>query len=145
MLTLNQIVSELRTIQANHKQLKSFEFVNGTFDFGASGALTYPFLGVISQQGSISGKVLTSKFNLFFADLVHKDQENDDEVWSDMQLVALDVFAEFREWLMTNNIELVGDATFSDFYESWDDEVSGWQLEITINQFYARDTCQIPN
>lgn len=144
MLTLNQIVKKIEEIATAHKQINDFAFVNGTFDFGADGAYTYPILGLITQPGTINGKVLTNKFTLFFCDLEHKDQSNDVDVWSDQQQVLLDVYAEWRTWLMNNDIELDGAATISDFVEMWDDEVAGWQIDIAINQFYSRDTCQIP-
>lgn len=143
MLTLNQIIAELTTIQENHAQLNSF-FFGDPYEMGASESMTYPLLGIALLPGSISKGVNTTKFLLYVADLVNKDESNENEVLSDMQLVALDVYADFWEYLENNSIELARDAAFSSFTERWDDEVSGWQMEIEVRQFYSKDTCQIP-
>lgn len=141
--TLNQIVKKLEDLQIKHLQLNDFYFGN-PWEYGADGAISYPFMGAQLLPGSVARGVVTKRFLLFFADLVNKDEGNETEVLSDMELVALDIFAQFIEWCDENNIEVSRDAALSDFTEKWDDEVSGFQIEVTMNLFYSKDTCQVP-
>ena len=143
MLSLNQIVLKLQNLQENHGQLNDFYFGN-PYEIGASNPVTYPLMAAALNPGNLSKRTQSMKLLLVFADLVNKDESNETEVLSDMQLVAMDIYAQLWEYLDDNNISLSPDATFSSFTESWDDEVSGWQIEISIDQFYSRDTCQVP-
>lgn len=143
MLTLNQIISQLRTIRENHAQLNSFYF-GDPFEMGASESEVYPIMGAALLPGTLAKRQKSTKLLLYVADLVNKDESNENEVLSDTELIILDVYAQLWEYLEENAIELSPDATFSSFTEEWDDEVSGWQIEINLNQFYSRDTCQVP-
>lgn len=105
----------------------------------------YPILGAALQAGSLAKRQSNTKLLLYVADLVNKDESNETEVLSDTQLILMDVYAQFWEYLEENSIELSPDATFSSFTERWDSEVSGWQIEVDIKQFYSRDTCQVPS
>lgn len=143
MLSLNQIVQKLQDLQENHGQLNDFYF-GDPYEIGASSPVTYPLMAAVLNPGTLSKRTQSMKLLLIFADLVNKNEDNETEVLSDTQLVAMDIYAQLWEYLDENGISLSPDATFSSFTESWDDEVSGWQLEITIDQFYSRDTCQVP-
>jgi len=143
MLTINQIVNKLQEIQEEHAQLNDFRF-GDPFEYGANNPIEYPFLGAALVPGSLEKRKQNIKLLLFVADLVNKDESNETEVLSDTQLILLDIYAQLWEYLEENSIELAANATLSDFTERWDDEVSGWQTEITISQFYSRDTCQVP-
>lgn len=143
MLTLNQIVAKLQNLQENHGQLNDFYF-GSPYEIGASAPVTYPLMATALNPGSLSKRTQSMKLLLVFADLVNKDESNETEVLSDLQLVAMDIYAQLWEYLDENNIKLADGATLSSFTENWDDEVSGWQIEISIDQFYSRDTCQVP-
>jgi hypothetical protein len=142
MLTLNQIVAKLREIREAHSQLNSFYFGDPD-DAGVT--FTYPVMGLIIQPGSIARRIKSTKFVLYFSDLVTKDLSNKIEVQSDMERVALGVFAQFWDYLEDNNIQLVTEATFSPFENAGPDSAWGWQVDLTINQFYSKDSCQEPS
>ena len=144
MQTLNQIVRKLNQLQQGHEQLNSFYF-GDPWEIEASGEISYPLFGATIQPGNLSKRVQSTKIIFWFAGLVSKDEHDETEVLSDMQLIAMDIFAQFWEWCDVNQIELIPDAPFSTFTEKWDSEVSGWQMEVTMNQFYSRDTCQVPS
>ena len=141
MLTLNQILKKFEEIQTEHAQLNSFYF--GDYASIGSG-LTYPIMGCDLLPGNLEKGIVTTKFAIFFADMVVDDTWNKNDILSDMQLVALDVYAQIWEYFERNGIELSKDTPLGDFTERWDDSAFGWQMELTINQFYSRDTCQVP-
>jgi hypothetical protein len=97
----------------------------------------------VLEPSVVSGKTLTMNFNLLFMDLVNKDEGNETEVLSDMQLVGLDVLYQLQHpdyaWtLQTDNI------TIEDFTERLDDEVSGVLLKISLKIPSPYDRCAIP-
>lgn len=144
MPSLRQIVKKAEEIAENHQQLNSFYFGH-PFEIGASSAVSYALMGLHVNPGSISKGVHLEKLSFYFADLVNKDEGNETEVLSDLRRVAMGVFGQFRDWCQLNKIVLVRDAELSPFWENWDDEVCGWQMDVTIQQFYDANACQEPS
>jgi hypothetical protein len=143
MQTLNQIKKKLKELQESHLQLNDFFF--GSFHrIGASASVTYPLFAADLLPSGISRRVDTTKMIFVFAGKVKRDVSNELEVKSDMKLAALDIFAQFYDWCEQNGIELSPDATLNDFDEAWDDDVAGYEMEISFNQFYERNACQTP-
>lgn len=140
MLSLNQIIAQLQTIQRNQGQINDFYF-GDPFEITTA---KYPLLGVSLLPGTVSKGINTTRLLLFVADLVDEDESFENEVLSDTQLMALDVYAKFWGYLEDNSIELSRDAAFSSFTERFDDRVSGWQIEIDVRQFYSKNECQVP-
>jgi hypothetical protein len=147
MLTLNQIIQILNNKQSNHAQLSNGTFLFGDpWEFGAENAITYPLMGVTLNNSSLTGNIFSTSFNIFFCDLVHKDEGNENEVLSDMQRVALDVWSQIKDELEDAYDATVNQtAQLTDFTERFDDEVTGWQMDISIEQFYDQSTCDVPD
>lgn len=144
MKTLNQIKSKLNELASQHLQINSFRFYGDPPErFDLQGE-KFVFMGVILQPGNLLNKVNSKKMVLFFADLVDTDNANLDEVLSDTELIALDIFAQFWKWSDENGIELLRESPFKSFAEDSEHAFAGWQIDITINQFYSKDTCQVP-
>ena len=146
MLTINQIKKELARIQSLHRQLNSFYFGDPS-EVSSGAAKRYPLMGAFLQPGSVSRQIDTTKLLLYFADRIEdQDEVLQTEIISDMKTVALGVFAQFKNYLETNDIELSREAPLQWFNDAdWDDKCFGWQIEITINQFFSLDTCQEPS
>lgn len=148
MLTLNQQIATIRTKANAHAQINTFYF-GDPWEFGAGvvdagGSILYPFCGLQLTNSSLNGNILTTSFKMFVCDLVHKDETNETEVLSDCNLIALDLFSDIEDSLYSNNIQVNEVLTLTPFTERFDDEVSGVECDIIIEQFYNKDTCQIP-
>lgn len=144
MLTINQIKRKLKEIQENHLRLNSFYF--GDFSsIGASEPHRYSLLAADLLPGTLIKGIRQSRLILVVADLVNEDESNKNEVLSDTERDLLDVYSQLWEYLEVNGIELMRDGTITDFSDRWDDNVAGHQIEITIQQFFANDRCQIPS
>jgi hypothetical protein len=143
-MTLNQIISQLRSLGLAHHQINSFYF-GDLWENDVQEDVVFPLMGVTLLPGAITGKTDQTKLLLYFCDLVNKDEGNETHVLSDMKSVALGVFAQFRNFLHQNQIQLASEAAFNSFTERWDQEASGWSIEITVNQFYSLDKCQEPS
>jgi hypothetical protein len=143
MLTLNQIVQKIEDFQAINLLLKNGDFYFGDpWEFGASGAIQYPFTGCRLISTNLNGNILTTSLNIFCCDKVNKDETNETEVLSDMHLGALRLYSELESDLEDNYSATMGDTpTLTPFTERFDDEVSGVEMNITIEQFYDKSTC----
>lgn len=148
-LTLNQIVSRLRTLALSHKQLNSFYF-GDVPEFDANGDIIYPACFAEQQPGSVNRTEKQQRFNmrLFFVDLVNVSQDtegNETEVLSDMTSVANDflamlMYSEYEDdWLIADS------AIISPITESLGDMVAGVILEVGILVDYLADRCQVPS
>lgn len=146
MLTINQIIKQLETLQSQHDQLNSFYFGDPS-DVSDGAAKVYPLMGAFLQPGNLAGKQDITRLTIYFADRIEdQDQTLQREVLSDMKTLAMGVFAQFRNYLYQNSITLSPDAPFSWFNDAeWDDKCFGWQIELSITQFYSADTCQEPS
>lgn len=145
MLTINKIKRKLEEIQQAHGQLNDFYF--GDFSaLGADRAINYNLLLAADLlPGSLRKNVITTRLTLAVAGRVKHDDSDKTEVLSDTQRVIIDVITQLYQYLQINNVELSKEVTLSDFSERWNDSVSGFQAEITINQFNNENLCEIPS
>lgn len=146
MPTLKQIRKKLNDLADAHLQISKFIFYeDAQEDNIMNGVDKFPFMGAILQPGSLAPRLDSMKFVLFFSDLVNSDNSNRTEVLNDMRLVAQDIFSQLFEWCQVNRMKLVLETPFSHFVENKEHNTAGWQLDISINQIFARDTCQVPS
>lgn len=139
--TLNQIINEFKGFADNHRFIHSFSA--GTFDdFATSGDTKYPAMWVQYESSGVDAgsNFFTFKIGLF--DRVKKDRSNLQEVLSDTNRTALD----FKTWMSIP--EYGFRLTFSEFtplFEPYhEDEISGWEFNVTVTQPFLNDKCAIP-
>ena len=147
MLTLNKLIKILQTKQQNHSQLSKGTFiVNDPWEYGADNTIKYPLMGINTLPFSIDGKMEKMSFVMYFCDLQHKDTSNEWELKSDMHSIAIDVISQLRYELQNGYGVLFNDSiTLKDFEERFDDEVTGWEVEISMEQFYNHSICDTPD
>lgn len=151
MLTLETLITQIKAKCENHAQINTFYYGN-PWDFGAdlldsSGneSILYPFVGMDVPEVSLNGNIQSIKCKMFFSDLAHKDQRNITHVTSDMLSIAHDIMSKIYRDLSDNyDATISPDYTLVKFEDRFDDEVTGWEVDFTIQQFYDRSTCQIP-
>jgi hypothetical protein len=143
MQSLNQLIQLFEDKKANHTILSSGTFYFGDpWEFAQSNEITYPFWGCTLNNSVINGNLATTNFQFFFCDLVHKDESNETDVLSDLQLTAMDIYSQLKYDLENYYDATVNDsAQLNDFTARFNDEVSGWELAFNINQFYDQSTC----
>jgi len=143
MLTLNQIIQLFEDKKANHVQLSNGTFYFGDpWEFGQSNEITYPFWGCVLNNSTINGNDSTTTFQMFFCDLVHKDEGNETDVLSDLQLIAMDIYSQLK-YDLENYYDATVNTTaqLNDFTSRFNDEVSGWELTLEVKQFYDQSVC----
>jgi hypothetical protein len=146
-MTLNQIITRIRTICLNHKQVRSFHF-GRMEDFLANKDRLYPAVVLQTTSGSISLSGHASTFNcrMFFFDKVNvaaSAKENETDVLSDMVSVAMDILAQlnhgnYTDWRIStsNNLELITEDT--------EDSVAGCYVDISIDIMFKQNVCAVP-
>ncbi len=149
MLSLKQISKLLQDKKENHVQLSSGTYFFGDpWNFGMHNEITYPFMGarLLPSGNSINntqnGADSVTSIEVFFCDLIHKDNSDYEQVLSDMQIVALDIYSQLL-WDLKNyyKVNLDPSVSLNPFTDRFNDEVTGWSIVINIRQFYDKSTC----
>ncbi len=143
MQSLNQLIQLFEDKKANHTILSNGTFYFGDpWEFSQSNEITYPFWGCTLNNSVINGNLATTNFQFFFCDLVHKDESNETDVLSELQIIAMDIYSQLKYDLENYYDSTVNDsAQLNDFTARFNDEVSGWELSFNINQFYDQSVC----
>jgi hypothetical protein len=152
ILTYNQILKEFKTFATNHKQIENFgngdlwEIVehNQLTDFN------YPLFWVADQPANLGDGTFTWNFNVMAMDLVNKDESNENDVKSDMCQVLLDCVSYFEQKTATSNnvdwlkVNLVRSGTLTSFTERFQDELTGWGMNIGFRLPFSYNNCDLP-
>ena len=79
-------------------------------------------------------------------DLVKKDESNEKDVESSTLQILTDVINEFNDhsFYQNKNMELEGNVTLEPLDEFTDDNLTGWQSNITIRMRNITSSCGIP-
>ena len=143
MRTLNQILTRIEAQKGTDVLLSNGTYLFGDpWEWGASNTIAYPLLGVRLISQNINGNIHAMGLNLFFCDLVHKDESNEQSVLSDMSVCALRFYSELKLYLEDNYPATVGASSgLTPFTERFDDEVSGVEMNINIEQHFDQSTC----
>ena len=152
ILTYNQILKEFETFATNHKQIENFgngdlwEIVehNQLTDFN------YPLFWVADQPANLGDGTFTWNFNVMAMELVNKDESNENDVKSDMCQVLLDCVSYFEQKTATSNnvdwlkVNLVRSGTLTSFTERFEDELTGWGMNIGFRLPFSYNNCDLP-
>jgi hypothetical protein len=145
-LTYNQIIKVLNDFATNHYQINQFgngdlwEVVehNQTKDFN------YPLLWVQDQPHSTTQGEIEMTFRCFFINLVQKDESNENEVKSDMYQCATDLLSYWYKQTDYRTVSVDINTTLTSFTERFNDELTGWWIDIKLTQQFRYDKCSIP-
>jgi len=140
--TFNEVVKQIEDWSSAHKQINHFK-LGDPWEFNTSGTTQFPAMLLQPQASSMTEKTFTYNFTAFFMDLVDNEERNENEVLSDMQLIALDFAAQLNhpdyEWEFDKS-----GSSMVPFTERFDEELSGWTIEVAIKIPFDYNRCQIP-
>ena len=142
MYTFNNIYDAFKDIATAHKQINTYG-MGDLWEMTSSGTVTYPLMWAKPEDSRIEQSVFVSSWTLLFMDLVDDGEANENDVLSDMELVALDVIA-----LLKNNdyeFDFKGTGiTLQRFTERFEDKVAGVGIRVDLRVPYTADRCQVP-
>ena len=152
ILTYNQILKEFKTFATNHKQIENFG--NGDLweivEHNQLADFNYHLFWVADQPANLGDGTFTWNFNVMAMDLVNKDESNENDVKSDMCQVLLDCVSYFEQKTATSNnvdwlkVNLVRSGTLTSFTERFEDELTGWGMNIGFRLPFSYNNCDLP-
>jgi len=143
MQTFNQIITAFQTIATEHKQINTFG-VGDIWEIETSGTITYPLMWAQPDISRVEENVFVSSWKLLFMDIIHKDERNENDVLSDMELVALDIIAQLQAPSYEFDFNASG-ITLERFTERFTDYVGGVMINVELRIPYNADRCAIPS
>ncbi len=147
-LSLNQIVSRVRTLALSHHQINSFYF-GDVPEFDANSDIQFPALFLEMTAGTIDRTAKQQRFNftMYLYDLVtvSTDTEgNETEVISDMLSAGVDMLAMLMNPIYDDDWTIVDSSTYQADTEQLNDMVAGARIDIGILVDFFADSCQVP-
>lgn len=140
--TQNQLDKAFNDFASDHLQINSYQF-GYEFEFATSGDTVFPQMFVRPLPHTYSNKVFQYNFRWIFADVVGHGERNRNEVLSDQLEIAKDAIAQFQHpdyafILDPSSVRL------EDFFDKFDEEVSGYLVEVAIRVPFDNNRCFIP-
>jgi hypothetical protein len=142
--SLNQVIGKLETIQQSHKILKGFKFCDVS-DLEAVNDLSYPLLWCDVLPSNFNTKVVTLNLQISVLDIVAKDLSNEKDVLSDCLQLLNDVVSELRNPLNGDDFIINDSITATPIKDSYQDEVAGWNCQISLDIMNPYNRCEIPS
>lgn len=143
MITLNQINKAFSDIAIAHKQINTYG-MGDIWELETSGVVRYPLLWAYPDTSRFEQNTYVSVWTLYVMDIVHKDERNEVDVMSDMELVALDLIALLKN--PTYDFDLNTDSiTFERFNESRTNNVAGVWIQVELRMPAPNDRCAVPS
>jgi len=152
ILTYNQIIEQFKIFASLHKQVQNFG--NGDLweivEHNQLADFNYPLFWVADQPATLGDGTFTWNFNIMAMDLVNKDESNENDVKSDMCQVLLDAVAYFEQQNVSSSfidwkrINLVRGSTLNSFTERFEDELTGFGMNLGFKMPFAYDNCNLP-
>ena len=146
-----QIVNLLETIATDHEMLQ--HFAAGPLDKVDIEKLSqtqYPFLYAEVMGVTIDNGVLTYDIELLVADMILPDLGNRNQTYSDTIQILHDVLNQFIQALANTNTTVDDDykfelpATCTPFTARFDNELTGWSGQFSIEVSNRNDLCIAP-
>lgn len=146
-MTRNQIAAKLRTIAAQHRQVRTAKVVKPDYFLDNEDKdVLYPAVWVTMNDVSVVEKQKTVSVILTIADIIHHPDTPhriDLEVQSDMEQVADDLISQIawgkHEWIYQRN------SSYTYFVDSFGDEVAGLTVNIDLALPFVYDACDLPS
>lgn len=148
VLTLNQVISRLRSLALSHKQINYF-YLGGAEEFDVNGDITFPACLVTLSTGAIDRANHQMRYTVVanLVDLVHvaeRTEENELEVISDMTQVAAGLIALLSSPAYENDWMISDVTPVTPVDEALSDMVAGVQVEFSILVDHLNDACAEP-
>ena len=150
--TYNNLIDKLKAIGNDHHQISTVT-TGDIFDIDLSKTTKYALMHINPVNVVTARYGLTYNFQIFVMDLVEPDNSNEQQVYSTVLQICVDLISIFSNstWQSADNQDLnapiyftEGDYTLEPFTERFDQAVTGWVFQIGINVDNSFQSCQIP-
>ena len=150
--TYNNVIDTLKNLGTNHLQI-STTTVGDIFDIDLEKNTLYPLMHLNPVNVTTRRTELVYNFQVFIMDLVEPDGSNEQEVYSDVLQICIDIIGILSNSKWQSQLALdinapvyfaEGDFTFEPFEERFDNLLTGWVFPLSIIVHNDFQTCFIP-
>ena len=151
--TYNNVIDTLKNLGENHLQI-STTTVRDIFDIDMESKNTkYPLMHLNPVNVTTTRTELIYNFQVFIMDLVEPDGSNEQEVYSDVLQICIDIIAILSnsKWQAQLQLDIdapvyfaEGNFTLEPFKERFDQSVTGWVFNIGLTVGNDFQSCNIP-
>ena len=150
--TYNNVIDTLKNLGTNHLQI-STTTVGDIFDIDLEKNTLYPLMHLNPVSVTTRRTELVYNFQVFIMDLVEPDGSNEQEVYSDVLQICIDIIGILSnsKWQAQLALDInapvyfaEGDYTLEPFKERFDQSVTGWVFNLGITVQNSFQTCDIP-
>lgn len=129
--SLNQIVREITANAEAHPMIRTVQF-EPPIDWPDLGDIHYPAFGFTFLGSQKNGTLLTMNFTGWVLDMMFKEADNERDVWSDTQRIALDLIQYMDD--VDREYQLVDGITIEAMSHQEPDLLSGVRFDFSIVQ-----------
>lgn len=150
--TYNNVIDTLKALGEKHNQIKTTT-VGDIFDIDLEQNTLYPLMHLNPLSVNTRRTELVYNFQVFIMDLVNDDNSNEQEVYSDVLQMCVDVISILTnsKWQAQLQLDIdapvyfaEGDYTIEPFTERFNQAVTGWVFTISVVVENTFQTCNIP-
>ena len=150
--TYNNVINTLKNLGNTHFQI-STTTVGDIFDIDLEKNTKYPLMHLNPVNVQTRRTELVYNFQVFIMDLVEPDASNEQEVYSDVLQICIDIISilsnsEFQAQLSLDINAPVyfaeGDFTLEPFKERFDQSVTGWVFNLGVTVQNSFQSCEVP-
>ena len=150
--TYNNVIDTFKNLGKNHLQI-STTTVGDIFDIDLEKNTKYPLMHLNPVNVQTRRTELVYNFQVFIMDLVEPDESNEQEVYSDVLQICIDIIGILSNSKWQSQLALdinapvyfaEGDFTLEPFKERFDQSVTGWTFTIGLTVENSFQTCEVP-
>ena len=150
--TYNNVINTLKNLGANHFQI-STTTVGDIFDIDLEKNTKYPLMHLNPVNVQTRRTELVYNFQVFIMDLVEPDGSNEQEVYSEVLQICIDIIAILSnsKWQAQLSLDInapvyftEGDYTLEPFKERFDQSVTGWVFNLGVTVQNSFQSCEVP-
>ena len=150
--TYNNVINTLKNLGANHFQI-STTTVGDIFDIDLEKNTQYPLMHLNPVNVQTRRTELVYNFQVFIMDLVEPDGSNEQEVYSEVLQICIDIIAILSnsKWQAQLSLDInapvyftEGDYTLEPFKERFDQSVTGWVFNLGVTVQNSFQSCEVP-
>ncbi|QDP50864.1 MAG: hypothetical protein Unbinned7837contig1000_4 [Prokaryotic dsDNA virus sp.] len=150
--TYNNVINTLKNLGANHFQI-STTTVGDIFDIDLEKNTKYPLMHLNPVNVQTRRTELVYNFQVFIMDIVEPDASNEQEVYSEVLQICIDIIAILSnsKWQAQLSLDInapvyftEGDYTLEPFKERFDQSVTGWVFNLGVTVQNSFQSCEVP-
>lgn len=143
MVTLNQINKAFSDIAIAHKQINTYG-MGDIWEVESSGTIRYPLMWAQPATSRFEKNTYISVWDIFVMDILHKDESNETDALSDLELIALDIIALLKDNDYTFNLN-TDSITLDKATEQLTNYVAYVKFTIELQIPAPNDRCAVPS